>query len=650
LTKPKGRVFGLNLSGIKWVVIALLLGLVPGFLFLPVLGLVAAATVMFGPAFVVAVFQYFFLQDKPPRWFSQWVETRLTGGHFSSLGRLTIRAPVEAYCAGGVVCIPSPGGKLHLSRGVRVSAPENRTAANCVRNQLSACLSQAMGILPDDGRVQIRWSVSNDPGEQVKAYAEDTPGDAPEAVQRYRNQKAIHFLKAAQAGQLRREEVTLFMGQEVERPKPSKEEKKDLDLFYNRILRDMASETGKLLNGLEAALAPAGVTFEPLDANAVAQEWHRTFNPSTASRRRTVSVPSEAAFPLTEVCCPGELRGVGDRGFVLDGEYYKVFALRRLCHVAYPGIPDHLTTLPIPDFNITVLLHRLPRKKLMDELETRLKRVQQQLLREQNPQLEVTRAQLEEKIAQLARGAVTPLEMKFIIVLHAATPEELRRHEDLLKGAAARINLQLFEANLAASARDLFLLTLPGRLHGAEACFAHYGESDYLAPLLPLPNSFHGFRQKAQALFVGVYLNLIGVRTFVGEGKASTPQHCLTSGMNGSGKSYFLTRLEIETHCLFHKSYIIDYGGSHRPYSEAVGGKMLVITPDCPWTFNLFREPGLPDGSAQRALTTAIAGRMVGAVGNDDESQDKRALLAKHVAAVCAAFADAWLRRQTEAE
>ena len=458
IDEAEGRVLGLNLSGVKWVVIALLLGLVPGFLFQPVLGLAAAATIIFGPALVVAAFQYLFLQDKPPRWFSQWVETRLTGGHFSSLGGLMVRAPVEAYCAGGVVCIPGPGGKLHLARGVRISAPENRAAASRVRNQLYATLSQAVGILPDDGRVQIRWSVSNDPGEQVKAYAGDTPADAPEAVQRYRNQKAIHFLKAAQAGQLRREEVTLFMGQEVERPKPSKEEKKDPDLFYNRILRDMAAETGKLLNGLEAALAPAGVAFEPLDANAVAQDWHRTFNPSTASRRRTIAVPAEAAFPLTEVCCPGELRGLGNQGFMLDGEYYKVFALRRLCDITYPGILDHLTTLPIPDFNITVLLHRLPRKQLMDELETRLKRLQQQLLREHSPQLEVTRAQLEEKIAQLARGAITPLEMKFIVVLHAATPGELQRQEDLLKGAAARINLQLFEANLAATARDLFFI------------------------------------------------------------------------------------------------------------------------------------------------------------------------------------------------
>lgn len=436
---------------------------------------------------------------------------------------LTVRAPVAAYCAGGVVCLPDAGGKLHLARGVRVTAPENRAAAGRVRNQLSACVVQAMNVLPENGRVQIRWSVSPDPGDRVRAYVQETPADAPEAVRRYRNQKAIHFLKAAQVGQLRREEVTLWMGQEMERPQPSPDEKKDLALFYDRILREQAAETGKLLTGLEAALAPVGVTFELLDASAVAQEWHRTFNPSAASRRRTPAVPAETAFPLTEVGCSSDLRGLGDRGFMLDGEYCLLLAVSRLCDLTSPETLDHFTTLPIPDFIFTVLLHRLPRQALLNDLETRLKRVQQQLLREQNPQLEVTRTQLAEKIAQVARGAVVPLVMKMIFFLHAATPEELRRQADLLKGAAARINLQLFEANLAATARDLFLLTLPGRLHGAEACFAHYGESKYLAPLLPMPNAFEGFRTKAQALFLGVYLNLIGVRTFVGEGKASTP-------------------------------------------------------------------------------------------------------------------------------
>jgi uncharacterized membrane protein YhdT len=88
VTETEGRALGLiNLSGVKWVVLALLVGLLPGFLFLPAFGLPVAASCMFGPALVVAAFQYFFLQDKPPRWFAQWVETRLTGGHFSSLPR-----------------------------------------------------------------------------------------------------------------------------------------------------------------------------------------------------------------------------------------------------------------------------------------------------------------------------------------------------------------------------------------------------------------------------------------------------------------------------------------------------------------------------------------------------------------------------------
>src|ERR1017187_4123441 len=219
--------------------------------------------------------------------------------------------------------------------------------------------------------------------------------------------------------------------------------------------------------------------------------------------------------------------------------------------------------------------------------------------------------------------------MKFIIVLHAPTQEELRRQEDLVKGAAARINLQLFEATLAATNRDLFLMTLPGRLHSDDPCFVVYGESDYLATVLPVPNTFEAHLDGAWALFEGPYGNPIGARCFVGEGEASTPQHCLVNGTTGSGKSFFLDKLELETHHYFDSSFILDFGGSHNPYVDAVGGTRLIITPDCPWTFNPFDTEGLPLSSTQRALITALVALITGVAGDDNESQDKHALLAR---------------------
>ena len=81
-----GRVLGLDLGRVISVCLALLFGLLPGFVCVEPLGLLWASVIMFGPAFLVAVFQLLFLQDKPPGWLNDWLRTRLTGGHLSPLG------------------------------------------------------------------------------------------------------------------------------------------------------------------------------------------------------------------------------------------------------------------------------------------------------------------------------------------------------------------------------------------------------------------------------------------------------------------------------------------------------------------------------------------------------------------------------------
>lgn len=560
------------------------------------------------------------------------------------------RIPIEAFCVDGVVCIPGDGGELHLSRGFRLTAPETRSASNHVRNRMIACLAQAPGLLAEDGVMKLEFRIATDLENRIIPYARATPLTAPPAVQLYRNQKAAHLLRAARAGHLRREVVTLWLGQTVKRAKPSRTEKRDLALFYGGLLADVSTEITKIAAPLKAASAPVGITLEPLDHQAVAEAWYRTLNPSAHARRQTVPLPSESAFSLTDLCWQSDLKGLGDRGFLLDSCYHSAFVLQRLAPVHFPGIIDHLTTLPMPDFSITAVLKRLPKQKLMSDMQSKLEQIYRQLQRRRDPALEVAARQIEEKLTQLASGISIPLEMRFIVVLMAGTEDELKRQSDLLKGAAARMNVQLYEASLAAAARDLFLQTLPGRLRSNDPCYVAFGDSQCLAPLLPIPNCFEAHQEEAEALFEGQYRSLIGVRSFVGQGDASTPQHCIVVGGTGSGKSYFLSRLEIETDPFFDCSCILDNGGSHRPYTEAVGGTTLVITPDCPRTFNAFDTGGLPNSSTHLGLITALVAEVTGVLRDAEDGPDNLAAIEKHVRELCADYADAWLRRQTASE
>ena len=84
VTEVEVSALGLPISRFKWVIIVSLAGLLPAIKVAEVAGLPVAAALVFGPALCVGAVQLL-LQSKPPGWFREWLETRLTGGHLSPL-------------------------------------------------------------------------------------------------------------------------------------------------------------------------------------------------------------------------------------------------------------------------------------------------------------------------------------------------------------------------------------------------------------------------------------------------------------------------------------------------------------------------------------------------------------------------------------
>ncbi len=645
--EAEGALFGLDLSRLKWIVIAVIVGMVPGLLLAPTLGLPLAATIIFGPACLTAFVQLVLFQNRPPGWFIQSIDTKVTGAHLTPLPAPMSRPVLEALCADGAVVFPGAGRTLRVSRGFRIDVPEVRAAANGVRNHFGRSLSRAVGALPENGSMQIQWQVSNDFSQVFPAYAAATPADAPSAVQRLRNSKAIHYLEGARDGQIRRESVTLWLGQEVDAGRSIDD--KDPAFACARALSTAESVSKSIVSPIEAALAPIGATVQSLEPAEVVGQWYHTLNPAARSDRGIV-VPDAPALSLSDLCWRSELRGNGNNGFTLGGHCFSVHTVKTLPTATYPGILDILTTLPFSDYSLTVHLRRLPEKPLTAKLQARLSRLHRQLEQRHDPVLAVSQRQLEEKLEQLARGQVVPLEMEFIIVLHASTEDELRRREDQLRNATARMNgATLFGASLAASARNLFLKTLPGWLWSNDPGFVLYGESGYAADLLPVSSAFEAHLIGAEALYLGPHQNLIGVRSFVGEGHALTPQHCFISGANGTGKSYFLGRWLIETAPLFGYTAVFEEGLSHAHVTSALGGQTLIVTPDSPNTLNLFDSAGQPNSSFLRTAITGAICRMIGVSSNEERAREVQALIAKHVAELCQEAASEWLRRQPEA-
>jgi hypothetical protein len=452
-------------------------------------------------------------------------------------------------------------------------------------------------------------------------------------------------MEAAKAGKLRREKVSIWFGEEIEQRR-----NREPIQYLAGLIDETTSSTANLASSFAAALAPAGVTLTPLERGEVFAAWYRTLNPSPASHRVNSVVPTSEVFSLTDTCWLSELRGLGDRAFRLDGEYFSTRTLRSLPTTTFPGLLDHLLTLPIPNLRIILRARRLPKKKVVERLKAELERLQRHLARRADPIVQVTRDQLWAKLDQLARDQMVPMEFELITLTHASSPEELRRHDDLIKSAAGRMNgATLFEASLAATARNLFLKSLPGWLWSDDPGFVHYGESTYVADLLPMSSGFEAHLEGAEALFAGPYQNLIGVRNFVGEGHAEMPQNMVIVGVIGSGKSFFLCHLLTETAPYFDYTAILEEGLSHAAFTKALGGTPIVISPDAPWTINPFHSAGVPRSSFQLSAIAGTICLMMG-IRDDELGREKAAKLAGHIGQLCEDFTADWLRRQPEAE
>ena len=93
---------------------------------------------------------------------------------------------------------------------------------------------------------------------------------------------------------------------------------------------------------------------------------------------------------------------------------------------------------------------------------------------------------------------------------------------------------QYFAAALPATAKRLWYQSWPGWTWGRYDHHQLCAEDRYLADLIPVSSSFAGM-QPAEALFDGLHDNLIGLRTFAGDGAAVSPQHAMFIGGTGAG-------------------------------------------------------------------------------------------------------------------
>ena len=147
---------------------------------------------------------------------------------------------------------------------------------------------------------------------------------------------------------------------------------------------------------------------------------------------------------------------------------------------------------------------------------------------------------------------------------------------------------QYFETALPSTSRQLFYETWPGWTWGRYEHRKLYGESRYIADMLPFCATFTGHLDTAEAIYEGSANNLVGIKTFAGQESNVSPQHAVLLGMSGAGKSVTVCDLLTQTEGYFAYTVIIEEGLSYRIYTATVeeGARPIIIHPDGDLTIN----------------------------------------------------------------
>jgi hypothetical protein len=453
----------------------------------------------------------------------------------------------DSFIFGEVLLFPGPAGG-HVAAGLWIEMPDLQTASFPQRNQAQDVIALILRLLPEGWTLQVIQFQDSGDGTRLLEYQQQTEACRNPAARLLRNANFVSLWQQRERREMRRTRVAIYFGRPLNTA-PDSWWRQPSEREYEQMLAEARTAFADWTQTVQQALEPIGGRAWALTEADHARLWANALNPSFSER---LTYDPAAHFDpersLLENCWHSELRGLGRQGFVLDGWQHLALTLKRLPAETYPTIIHRLVKLPFGDFTTTVHVRRLSKEVVLKRLRPALDRIHQQLSRKPDERLAVARAQMDDKVRRLASGEGVPLEIEFIVIVRAPTPDALAAKAAPIKSALASMNgAQCYEATLPATSRQLFTKTLPGWMWSRHSGIRHYAEERVTADLLPWCGSFGGHPGPTDCLFPGANANLVNVVNFLGEGSGLTPQNLVIVGATGTGKSLALRKLLMET-------------------------------------------------------------------------------------------------------
>ncbi|MDX2187169.1 MAG: hypothetical protein SFV32_09570 [Opitutaceae bacterium] len=559
--------------------------------------------------------------------------------------------PVDGYFGEDMIVFEGLHRGGYISRGFEITAPDLEQADPVHHNAFESDLVALLSVLKPEWRMQVQWTVDSDFRKPLQRYREDTVKLSTNAWStRQRNERFVRFSRLAEEGVLRRERLRVYFTIPIEteaKNARAKLTKEALLSTYGEQFKQVGQFLGALFGG-------SGGVVKPMTDEDHFLHYLEFLNPSLPELK--ISDPLEYFDPkksIQEGCWHSEGRPLEkpDTGFYLDGYYHGMLVLKTLPKRTRPSMVYLLTKLGFREYAITVNVEAQDVEELIEKEQKELNRVEGDYESLKKIKLLAAMKTKAAKIARYSNGDSSPYRVQYIIRAWDRSREELRAKLTALKAAVANMErAQAYEPALESSARNFFYCSWPGWSFAKYDSLWHDYDDALVADILPFSSTPVGHLEKAEFIYEGPNGNLVGGRTFVGEGNSQTPQNAVVIGTTGSGKSVNVIDMLTQTEPFYHYTMIVEEGESYTTYAKTVdpSTEPVIVQANGKLTMNYLDTRGLPLSGLHLSAAAALPMLMVGASKDEDRTKLRQALLANTITRLYDDFARWYFNKHPE--
>lgn len=519
----------------------------------------------------------------------------------------------------------------YASRGYIVVPPALSASANNDREEYYRRLRVLLALVRQGSALQINWQVDSDYSAVLSKYKKVTDSCKKEAARIERNKRYLHYTDRMNRRDLRRERLTVYLSEEV-KARPPKGNAEKLKAFYDDILGQLENSFNQFEQTMNGVLG-ADTSIRAFSDIEHYRHLKYFFNPSLYEHHGfEIDNAFRPDLSIQENVWNSDIAGNKDATLLIDGYHTSISTLKIWPSKTHFGIINQLTNLPFLDYSITMNIHPLNIQKEIDTNEKDLERLKGDYIELGKHRLKTQMGELEGIIDELTAGYSFPFGVDIVLRAWAKDKETLNSKTVAIENAINSMSgAQQYQTTLPTQARKIFAGSVPGWTWTSYKHRRLTAFDKFLADMLPFSGTFTGILNNAEALMDGVNSNLVGFSSYSAGEDYNSPQHMVTIGQTGAGKSAFIENVLLQTDPYYGFTVVIEEGNSYKGLVEKLNGQAIVVHPDANITINPFDTGQLPLNQLQLAICVAVVSKMIGEAASGDTQQMRSATISEYI-------------------